>query len=78
MNSEPISELPPDVTALSLALSDTTVAEGFEGQRGERYVRVTCRHNNRMLFEVTGSGALTAPKLDRLIAAAAVMRDRCS
>ena len=75
---KPISELPPDVTALGLALSDTTVAEGFEGQRGERYVRVTCRHNNRMLFEVTGSGALTAPKLDRLIADAAVMCDRCS
>ena len=78
MNLEPSSKLPPDVTALSLPLSDTTVAEGFEGQRGERYVRLTCRHKNRMLFEVTGNGALAAPELDRLIFDAAVMCDRCS
>jgi hypothetical protein len=78
MYLQPINELPPGLSPFGLDHSDPALAEGFvDAQTGQRYLRLTCRHGNTMVFSITEDGALTAKELDEAVVQAANMCDRC-
>ena len=57
MDLERVEHLPPDLVPHSLTGSESSLAQGYlDRQSGDRYIRLTCRHENQISFRITDLG----------------------